>query len=114
AAIHARTVAWYHGSPGPPPHELFTMSGRRSGRGFAPFRSVGARTHWPAASSAAPDQPLSPSASQPLAAIHFAAGATPIWLPAPSSPTIVPIVCVPWSLLSQGANEGFPHTWTGP
>ncbi len=40
---------------------------------------------------------------QPLAAIHFASGATPIWLPKPSSPIIVPMVCVPWLLLSPGA-----------
>ena len=28
--------------------------------------------------------------------IQRACGAMPIWLPAPSSPTIVPIVWVPW------------------
>src|SRR3990170_76560 len=37
--------------------------------------------------------------------IHFAPGATPIWLPAPSSPTIVPMVWVPWLLSSQGTGE---------
>jgi hypothetical protein len=30
-------------------------------------------------------------------AMKRASGATPIWFPAPSSPTIVPVVCVPWS-----------------
>ena len=35
--------------------------------------------------------------------IHFAPGATPIWLPAPSSPTAVPVVWVPWPLSSQGS-----------
>jgi hypothetical protein len=35
--------------------------------------------------------------------IHFAPGATPIWLPAPSSPTVVPAVWVPWPWSSQGA-----------
>ena len=77
------------------------MSGRRFGCGFWPLRSVGASMHWPEDSSALVEQLL---VSQPLAAIHFACGATPIWfVPGlPSSPTIVPIVCVPWPLLSQG------------
>ncbi len=44
--------------------------------------------------------------SQPFAVIHFAFGATPTWFAPRSSPTIVPIVCVPWSLLSHGAGEG--------
>ena len=35
-------------------------------------------------------------------AIQLAAGATPIWLPKPSSPVMVPMVCVPWLLSSQG------------
>src|SRR5206468_1046934 len=98
------------GSPEPPPHELFTMWGRRSGRGFWPFRSVGASTHWPAASN---DATVHESLSHPLAAIQRAAGATPIWLPAPSSPTIVPMVCVPWKTLSQGATDGNPQTLAG-
>ncbi len=76
------------------------MCGARSGRGFWPFASVGATIHWPEASSEASEQELD---SQPLAAIHFAPGATPILLAPPSSPTIVPIVWVPWSLLSHGA-----------
>jgi len=70
------------------------MFARRSGRGLLPFRSVGAITHWPDASNAVSEQELD---SQPLAAIHFACGATPIWFVpgSPSSPTIVPIVWVP-------------------
>lgn len=40
--------------------------------------------------------------SQPLAAIHLAPGATPM----PFAPTIVPMVCVPWPLLSHGAAVG--------
>ena len=79
------------------------MSGARSGRGLAPVRSVGASIHCAGGSSAASEQVF---VSQPLAAIHFAPGATPIWLPAPSSPTMVPIVWVPWSLLSHGAADG--------
>src|SRR5207247_1194363 len=94
------------------PHELLTMFGRRSGRGFWPLRSVGASTHWPEASSAAVEHELD---SQPFAAIHLACGATPIWFVpgSPSSPTIVPIVCVPWPLLSHGASDGFPQTFEG-
>src|ERR1700754_2271784 len=103
AATQARTMSVYHESPPPPPHELLTMSGRRSGRGFWPFRSVGARIHWPEASRA---ESLQVFISHPLAAIHLAPGATPISLPAPSSPTIVPIVWVPWLLLSHGAAVG--------
>jgi hypothetical protein len=78
------------------------MSACRSGRGLAPFASVGASTNWPEASSDADEQVF---VSQPLAANHLAAGATPIWLPAPSSPTIVPMVCVPCPLLSHGTGD---------
>ena len=42
--------------------------------------------------------------------IHFAPGAIPIWLPEPSSPTIVPIVWVPWLVSSHGAGALGPHT----
>jgi len=45
--------------------------------------------------------------------IHFAPGAMPIWLLPPSSPTIVPMVCVPWSLLSHGTSDGLPHVCDG-
>src|SRR5829696_7487209 len=95
-ARQALTVARYQLSLPPPPHELFTMCGRRSGRGLAPARSVGATIHWPAPSRAASEQVL---VSQPLAAIQRAPGATPIWLAPPSQPTMVPIVWVPWLLL---------------
>ena len=40
--------------------------------------------------------------------IHFAPGAMPIWL-APSWPTAVPMVWVPWPLSSQGAAASLPH-----
>ena len=36
AAIQASTEAMYQSSPEPPPQELFTTCGRRSGRGFSP------------------------------------------------------------------------------
>ena len=72
--------------------------------GFSPLRSVGSSIH-------SPDSMRAVSlGQQPLAAIHRAPGATPIWLPAPSSPTIVPIVCVPWPLPSHGAS---PHSAGG-
>src|SRR6476661_8800022 len=86
------------------------MSGRRFGRGFWPLRSVGATMNWPDDRSACVEQLF---VSQPLAAIHVACGATPIWFVpgSPSSPTIVPIVCVPWPLLSHGVPA--PHTAEG-
>ena len=71
------------------PHELLMMLGRLLASGFWLSRSVGSSIHWPEAISAAS------LGQQPLAAIHLALGATPTWLPAPSSPTIVPIVWVP-------------------
>jgi hypothetical protein len=90
---------------------LLTTSGRRSGLGCVPFRFVGASTHWPAESSASKEQKF---VSHPLAATHFAAGATPIWFrTAASSPTIVPIVWVPCEMLSQGAYIGLPQTSSG-
>ena len=51
--------------------------------------------------------------SQPLAAIHRASGATPIWFAPPSSPTMVPMVWVPWPLLSHGSSEGLPQISDG-
>ena len=45
---------------------------------------------------------------QPLVSIHSASGATPIWLPAPSSPIMVPMVWVPWPSRSQGPLEQSP------
>ena len=41
--------------------------------------------------------------------IHRAPGATPIWFEPPSSPTIVPIVCVPWPKSSHGKGESAPQ-----
>ena len=42
-------------------------------------------------------------------AIHFARGATPIWLPAWSSPMPVPRTCVPCPKSSHGTGEVKPH-----
>ncbi len=86
------------------------MLGRSAGSGFSPARSVGASIHSADSVSASSLQLLD---SQPLAAIQVAPGATPIWLPAPSSPTIVPIVWVPWALLSHGSSDGLPQTSDG-
>jgi len=41
--------------------------------------------------------------------IHFAPGAMPIWLAPPSSPTMVPMVWVPWPWSSQGAAASAPQ-----
>src|SRR3954451_9079604 len=79
------------------PHELLMTFGRLLASGFWPARLVGSSIHWPELISAAS------LGQQPLAAIHLTPGATPTWLPAPSSPAIVPIVWVPWPLPSAGA-----------
>ena len=42
----------------------------------------------------------------PSHAIQRAPGATPIWLAPPSSPTIVPIVCVPWPCCRTAPGTG--------
>src|SRR5262245_19491451 len=81
-------------------HPTLTMSACRSGRGLLPFRSVGARIHWPTARRELSEHPL---LAQPRAAIQRAPGATPTWLPAPSSPTMTPVVCVPCPTSSHGA-----------
>src|SRR5262245_36979320 len=97
AAFHACNASSNHGSstgPLSPPQELFRICGRRSGRGLAPDRSVGASIHCAAASSAESLHPRSWS-SQPFAVIQRAPGATPTELPASSEPTMVPIVWVP-------------------
>src|SRR5690606_3587322 len=72
------------------PQELLTMFGRLPASGFSPSRSVGSSIHCPDSIRA------SSLGQQPLAAIHLAPGATPIWFSPPSSPIIVPIVWVPW------------------
>ena len=56
------------------PQELLMMFGRLVTSGLSPSRSVGASIHWPDEISAASE------GQQPLAAIHLAPGATPIWL----------------------------------
>src|SRR4029453_2759231 len=79
---------------------LFITCGRRVGFGFCPLRSVGAMKNWKHSVYVAGVPLFWSMFRQP---IHFAPGATPIWLPAPSSPTAVPVVCVPCELSSQGS-----------
>src|SRR5262245_27105513 len=111
-AIHALTMPEYQGSPPPPPQELLTTWGRSAALGLLPLTSVGARMNWAQVSRAEFEQEF---VSHPLQAIHFAWGAMPIWLTpgSPSSPTIVPIVCVPWPTLSQGVFPFPPQTFDG-
>src|SRR5436309_8654764 len=100
-----------HPSSGGQRYELPIAFGRFDGSGFAPFRSVGARKNW-RHSMYVLGRPTPSSMFRQ--AIHLAPGATPIWFPAPSSPTAVPIVCVPWEmpptlLSSHGALRSKPH-----
>jgi hypothetical protein len=92
----------------PPVQELFTTSGRSAGFGWDPSRRVGARMNWPDERRALTEQLL----SHPLAAIHFAFGATPILL-IPSLPTMVPIVCVPCPTLLHGTVPPQEQMWDG-
>jgi len=92
AANQESTKLWYHGSPPPPPQELLTTCGALLQSGLFPSRSVGQAIHWAELVRAKLEQELN---SHPLAAIHLAPGAMPIWLAPPSSPTMVPMVCVP-------------------
>ena len=68
------------------------MSGALAGSPWPPPIGVGARNHSMHSMYLA-GVPL--PASMLRQPIHFAPGAIPIWLPAPSSPTIVPVVCEP-------------------
>ena len=68
------------------------MSGALVGSGSAPLMRVGARNHCMHSIYRAGVPMFESMLRQP---IHFALGAIPIWLPCPSSPTMVPVVCVP-------------------
>ena len=72
--------------------ELLVISGALVGSGSLPSIRVGARNHCMHSMYLAGVPTFASMLRHP---IHFAAGAMPIWLPAPSSPTIVPVVCVP-------------------
>src|SRR5688500_12312293 len=92
------------------PHELLTTSGAFDGSGLLPALSVGAMNHcMQSMYVGTTPTPL----FMFLQAIHSASGAMPIWLAPPSSPTIVPTVCVPWSLSSHGTVPS-KHAWLGP
>jgi hypothetical protein len=68
------------------------MSGALVGSGSLPLIRVGARNHCMHSIYRAGVPKFASMLRQP---IHFAPGAIPIWLPWPSSPTMVPVVCVP-------------------
>src|SRR4051794_27460125 len=76
------------------PQELLTRRGRLLGSRLDWVRSQGASMKSSAGViSSLPDEP---PLGKTLALIHFAPGATPIWLVwLASSPRIVPIVCEP-------------------
>ena len=87
-----RSVSAAQPSLGGQPQLLFITCGRSSGFGFWPLRSVGAMKNWKHSVYVAGVPFPWSMFRQP---IHLAPGATPIWLPAPSSPDVVPVVCVP-------------------
>src|SRR5215470_20168038 len=100
-----------HCSSGGHAYELPITFGRLDGSGLLPFRSVGARKNC-RHSMYVLGRPTPSSMFRH--AIHLAPGATPIWLPLPSSPTAVPIVCVPCEMpvivsSSHGAFRLKPH-----
>src|SRR5437899_793921 len=88
--------------------ELLVISGALVGSGSPPPIRVGARNHCMHSMYLAGVPKFASMLRQP---IHFAPGAIPIWLPAPSSPTIVPVVWLPWPWSSQGKGESFPQTF---
>src|SRR5262245_21206227 len=101
AARHAATESMYHESCCPPLQELLTASGAFVQSGWVPSVRVGHVMNSAQVRSANSEHEFD---SQPLHAIHSAPGALPMSFvkgPGPSPPTIVPIVCVPWPLLSQ-------------
>ena len=63
--------------------------------GFTAVGDDGFQTEGTAERYAIRIQAVSPGAEETVLAIQRAPGAMPIWLLPPSSPTIVPIVCVP-------------------
>src|SRR5512136_568879 len=94
AARQAFVLVRYQLSYVQPPQELLTTWGRML------VLPPGARIQSAHAFRFASEQE---ELVQPLQAIHLAPGATPIWLVPPSEPIIVPIVWLPWPLLSPGA-----------
>src|SRR5690606_31232892 len=74
----------------------------RAGLGLLPVRSVGATIHWLQAIRPASVAPP-PAPPKPMHATQRALGATPTWLLPPSSPTMVPMVWVPWLPVLRGA-----------
>ncbi len=81
--------------------ELLTATGARSGFGLWPSRFQGAimNSRHVTYVSGVPK----PEEFIDRHDIHWAPGATPIWFAPPSSPTMVPAVCVPCPYGSSGA-----------
>src|SRR4030095_9580037 len=88
------------------PQELIVISGALVGSGSLPLIRVGARNHC-MHSRYLPGVPFPWSMLRHP--IHFAPGAIPIWLPAPSSPMAVPVVWEPWESSSHGNGESVPQ-----
>src|SRR5207342_1553746 len=80
------------------PQLLFITCGRFVGSAFWPARSVGAMNHWKHSVYVSGLPTFSSMLWHP---IHFAPGATPIWLPAPSSPTARPVVCAVFLVITR-------------
>ena len=104
------TICWRlsgaHSSLAGQPQLLFITWGRFVGSGFWPARLVGAMNH---SKHSVYVSGLPTPSSMLWQPIHFAPGATPIWLPAPSSPVAMPVVCDPWLVSSHGAMALNPH-----
>src|SRR5262245_37501451 len=82
---------------GPQPQELLVISGALVGSPWlgSPPTGYGARKNSMHSMHLAGEVEFAgPSIMRQ--AIHFAPGAIPIWLPAPSSPIMVPVVWLPW------------------
>src|ERR1035437_6841647 len=97
AARTASTMLWRvskeQPSLGGHSHELLMESGALEGSPWPPPTGYGAIRNWKHSVYCA-GVPLPPE-SMLRQAIHFAPGATPTWLPCPSSPTISLTVKVP-------------------
>src|SRR6266496_163375 len=106
ASTAACNVSAEQPSEGGHSQELLVMSGALVGSGLPPPIWVGARNHSIHSMYLAGVPALASMLRQP---IHFAPGAIPIWLPAPSSPMAVPVVCEPWKKSSQGNGESLPQ-----
>jgi len=97
AASQEVMTPWYQVSPWPPPHELLMTWGAFVQSGLRPSARVGQARNSPEPRRSEVEHETEP---QPLPAIQTEAGATPT--PEASEPAMVPMVCVPWPLPSEG------------